>query len=1368
MNRILRLSFFLFPLLVAEMVWAMPSADSNEANNDLANATSIATPASFLQENLSIHTGTDVDYFTFTAPGVELNQYEMELTLTFSHAAGDVDVEVLDDQSNQIAQGISTTDNEVLLFTVSGEETYTIIVDSVLNATNTYSLELKINTLVRNTDGGNTFGSLYRCITGGNLFATETGTTAEIRFDFASPQTITLSEELPIIDQDMFLNNDTGFRVEISGNDTHRLLIGFDCDIRLESLILRNGMDSSVSLPLPAFTGGGALHITDGTLRVENCEFLFNQTEDGKFVINTAFFPTYGGALYSSGSAVILRNCLFQGNQTGNGLDSVPGDASTSGGHGGAVYLYLSQVLVEDCQFISNQTGSAGGENTGQPTQIGGQGGALHLDLATGSITGCLFQENRAGDGGNALDMVSLEGGNGGEGGAIFWRTPTSSPGFIAEIESSVFDRNRSGNGGDGVTATSPDSDGGDAGEGGNGAGVSIYTQDTNTVTLKDCTFLANITGEPGSPGAGMGSGTAGEPAAPGNAAANFGTASTAGNIRLLNLTFTQNQCGSLTSNPQFSSHQISAIQGDNTVDVLAVHCTIAGNIVTQEALPANQKAAAIRHVKILNSIVAHNRLPTQSSVVYEDLSPSFHADGVNFATVASGINSGAGILILQDPELGDLQDNGGPVHTIRPNTHSPVVNHPSAVFTALSAMDARGVPRTMPDIGAVELTTIRVNSLNDFYDGLATGMTSLRDALTDASVTPYPEPEIGFDTTVFNQEFQTITLTQGPLTASVSGLRVDARFSENASAPMLQISGNDTSRVLHVLPAGDLTLQGIELSGGLSDTPGGGILNQGILSLEECLVQDNRTSDGLPGQDATGGILNAGDGTPSANGGGIFNEGTLSIAVSMIRENQTGLGGIGGNVFSPTGNAGKGGSSGHGGGIANTGTLLISRSQILSNRTGNGGRGGAESVSAPADGGTSGLGGGIYNSGNGIVQIDNSTFTDNLTGKGGTGGESSQGDGGDGGHAGDGAAIAHVGRELTVTRSLFNENQTGDGGDGSVGLNQDGDGGNGGFGGAIYGFGVTSPGMRLTSTTIHQNQCGTGGTSPSAFAGIQGSGGGIFTHSSLPSVFSHLTVTENESADGGLSTDNTGSNPALVLDNSIVDQNLKAGGVPGDTEGGFELYGENIIGAPGTGASNGSGQRVPGPALLTPLQNWGGFTFCRYPYPGSPAVDAALATAFTPQEGQRGMPRAVGIGADIGAVESRVGFTLQDSDNDTMDDRLEVVFGLNVGEDDSQEDADGDRQSNVDELDAFAHPTNAASVFGITSLEETAVPGQYQVTWYSWPSLTYDIRRYTTLLGTPQTSTSFLVRPGQAVSQETTETFTFSQPVQFIGIEIP
>ncbi|HTP09392.1 MAG TPA: choice-of-anchor Q domain-containing protein, partial [Anaerolineae bacterium] len=126
--------------------------------------------------------------------------------------------------------------------------------------------------------------------------------------------------------------------------------------------------------------------------------------------------------------------------------------------------------------------------------------------------------------------------------------------------------------------------------------------------------------------------------------------------------------------------------------------------------------------------------------------------------------------------------------------------------------------------------------------------------------------------------------------------------------------------------------------------------------------VNENKTGNG-----ANGGYgCMGGEGLRGGAGGGIANDGTLSLINSTVNDNATGNGGSGYQE--------RGGNGGIGGGIANGGTLSLINSTLSGNTTGFGSSGCCVSSNG-------GHGGGIYNSN--VVSITNSTLSDNATGDG-------------------------------------------------------------------------------------------------------------------------------------------------------------------------------------------------------------------------------------------------------------------------------------------------------------------------------------------------------------------------------------------------
>ncbi len=163
-------------------------------------------------------------------------------------------------------------------------------------------------------------------------------------------------------------------------------------------------------------------------------------------------------------------------------------------------------------------------------------------------------------------------------------------------------------------------------------------------------------------------------------------------------------------------------------------------------------------------------------------------------------------------------------------------------------------------------------------------------------------------------------------------------------------IDGYEHDRVLHILD-GTVSIYGVTFQGGNSrDSDGGGIYNNGELTLINCVVRNNGT------------------GNDNKAGGGIYNNGSLVLTNCTIYNNTTGDGNFG--------NWGTDG--GDGAGICNNQHLTLTNCTISNNKTGDGGD------ANWCRGGNGGDGGGIYNNSGCTASITSCTIGGNQTGKGG------------------------------------------------------------------------------------------------------------------------------------------------------------------------------------------------------------------------------------------------------------------------------------------------------------------------------------------------------------------------------------------------
>lgn len=472
-------------------------------------------------------------------------------------------------------------------------------------------------------------------------------------------------------------------------------------------------------------------------------------------------------------------------------------------------------------------------------------------------------------------------------------------------------------------------------------------------------------------------------------------------------------------------------------------------------------------------------------------------------------------------------------------------------------------------------------------------------------------------------------------------------------------LSGNNAVRVLQVLPGVSLKLVNLVVANGRS-TNGGGIFNQGNLTLSGCTIATN-TAEGIAGANGIAGT-----------------NGAVSTPLQPV---PTTPGGNGGN--------GESGQEALGGGLCNLGGVTITSSSFAGNRViggggGNAGHGGlagyvqggsigVRSCNVPGAAGLAGAGGNafgaaFYNSGEANVSASSFTGNSAVGGVGGLGGV-------DGGNpcspsarpttqAGQGGAAQGGGwfnaGILSIKRCLAAQNNAlgGAGGDAPEvsGSPTAGRGGNGGN--AAGGAGVSTSSNSVANTTIIANKAVGGRSGFSAhYSGAcpaPGGNGGNAEGGALLNLgdLSLLSLTIwNNAVVAGYPTNtypagcpsasyNLGSpgqaygssvvasNPA-TLTNSIVGGYLSTSNCVGlIVDGGYNICSDSSASFTAPTSRNSIDP------LLGPLANNGGPTLTMFPLPGSPAIDAGSYAAW-PDIDQRGVHRPQGTRADIGAVEA-------------------------------------------------------------------------------------------------------------------------------------
>jgi hypothetical protein len=517
------------------------------------------------------------------------------------------------------------------------------------------------------------------------------------------------------------------------------------------------------------------------------------------------------------------------------------------------------------------------------------------------------------------------------------------------------------------------------------------------------------------------------------------------------------------------------------------------------------------------------------------------------------------------------------------------------------------------------QAANFEVTSSSDITDR-PDGVLTLREAITLANDAPGP------DTINFAEELsgEIIILTQGQLAIS-DDLHIDA--SNLAQAPVIDAARR--SRVMLFTAAeGSLELTRLTLRNGRVTARGGGIYfaSTGALTLTNSTLSRNSAI-----------------GRFGADGGGIYtSSGAITLTNSTLNVNSArgedededdDGSGKGGGICTATGavtltNSTLSGNSArgeyaYGGGIfTSTGAITLTSSTLSGN-----------SARAQGHEESEAWGGGIFTA-SGAITLTNSTLS----------GNSASGD-----DKGFGGGLSTYRGAITLTNSTLSGNSAssarGDGygggirtSTGAITLTGSTLSGNSAFGrfGAGGGIYTLTGAISLTNSTLSGN-----------FASsdvADGYGGGIRTNSGAITL-SNSTLSGNSAFGrfggfGGIYT----ISGALTLTNSIVAGNSSNGTAPdvsppNDPANNLEvshcLIGDST-GARLDEAKVNLNNLTDVDPLLAPLGFYGGPTQTMPPTDGSPALDAGEPTENTPATDQRGLPRIVGAGLDIGACETQ------------------------------------------------------------------------------------------------------------------------------------
>jgi predicted outer membrane repeat protein len=594
----------------------------------------------------------------------------------------------------------------------------------------------------------------------------------------------------------------------------------------------------------------------------------------------------------------------------------------------------------------------------------------------------------------------------------------------------------------------------------------------------------------------------------------------------------------------------------------------------------------------------------------------------------------------------------------------------------------AVGVRRTMPNWNIRQWlrpgdarVPHRRQSRGRFSPGLR--LEQLEDRLTPSNITVTSSADSGAGTlravlasatsgavVDFAANVRTIDLTSAGLT-----IATNVTIQNDLGTGNVTIDGGGNFTVFTINSSVTASLSGLTITHGATTNfqVGGGITNNGTLTVSDCTFSSNSSFDGGAIYSVAG--LTVSNCTFSQNtGSAIVANGAMSVSSSSFSNNSTqqsggaidfefnGSGTVTGCTFSSnTANDDSGA------GIFNdNGTLTVSGCTFSNNS-------GEE-------------GGGIGN--DATLTVTNCTFSNNMVNDGGGGAISSNG-------------------TLTVSGSTFSGNSTDEGDGGAIDCDDltvststfSGNSSIGGDGGGINGDTITVSTCTFSGNSASDGggiDCGTLTVSDSTFSGnaaMDGDGGGIDCG---PLTVSDSTFSGNTAIDGGgidcgtlTASDSTlsgnragigdsGNGGAIdagdgTLNGCIVAGNFNGASpstTPDDIDAQFANSSDNLIGTGGSGGiTNGVNGNQVGVSLanvgLAPLGNYGGPTQTFALLPGSFAIGKGQPAPETGTlaNDQRGAPRPATGQSDVGAFQDE-GYTLT-ATNTPQSANVNTAFAL-------------------------------------------------------------------------------------------------------------
>ena len=281
---------------------------------------------------------------------------------------------------------------------------------------------------------------------------------------------------------------------------------------------------------------------------------------------------------------------------------------------------------------------------------------------------------------------------------------------------------------------------------------------------------------------------------------------------------------------------------------------------------------------------------PSATAALYNTIVDSNTPSGSDLSGTLSGTSSNN---LIGDPnaDLGPLTNNGGTTLTIALGQGSDAIDTGANTIAGVTVptTDQRGALRGALGINAGSLVDIGAYEASSSYqvataaDTTETG--TLRTGVGWANVSFNDNPEnIASPAPNTVQIITSLPITLSPALGTLQFSNTGtAEEIDNVGRGLAVISGNGAVGVLQVNQGVTVTLTDLEITAGMATT-GGGIENDGSLTLNSTTVTGNSATEGGGGVNNTGSLTLTGatiSGNTATSGGGVNNTGTLMLSDS-------------------------------------------------------------------------------------------------------------------------------------------------------------------------------------------------------------------------------------------------------------------------------------------------------------------------------------------------------------------------------------------------------------------------------------------------------------------------------------------------------